>query len=147
MFLGEYSHSIDEKGRLTVPARYRQLLAQGAYITAGFDHNLMVLLPATFDAMKKKVAQMSFTNPHVRELNRFLFSNAELVEPDGSGRILVPQFLRDEIQLNGEVRVVGAGSYFEIWSLERWKTQLEQAHKTQDNAQYFADLDLFANET
>ena len=147
MFLGEYTHSIDEKGRLTVPARYRQLLAQGVYITSGFDHNLMGLLPATFDAMKAKVAQMSFTNPHVRELNRFLFSSAERLEPDGSGRVLIPQFLRDDIQINGEVRVVGAGNYFEIWSPDRWKKQVELAHNAQDNAQYFADLDLFANES
>ena len=146
MFLGEYSHSIDEKGRLTIPARYRQLLAQGAYITQGFDHNLMVLRPATFDSMKKKVSEMSFTKPQVRELNRFLFSRAELIEPDGSGRILIPQFLRDWIKLDGEAMVVGAGSYFEIWPPAIWKKQIEHTQESKDNAGYFADLDLFANE-
>lgn len=147
MFLGEYTHSIDEKGRLTVPARYRQLLAEGGYITQGFDHNLMVLRTPTFEAMVRRLTQMSFTNSSVRELSRVLFSRAEKIEPDGSGRILIPQFLREEVKLAGDVNVVGAGNYFEIWSPELWNGQKTHLNKAQDNAQYFANLDLFANES
>lgn len=147
MFLGEYSHSIDDKGRLTVPARYRQLLAEGGYITQGFDHNLMVLRTPTFEAMVKRLTEMSFTNSNVRELSRVLFARAERIEPDGSGRILIPQFLRERVNLDGDARVVGVGNYFEIWSLELWSKQMDHLNKTQDNAQYFADLDLFANES
>ena len=147
MFLGEYHHSIDDKNRLTVPARYRQLLAEGGYITQGFDHNLMVLRLPTFEAMTRRLNQMSFTNTRVRELNRMLFGRAERVEPDGSGRILIPQFLREKYNLNSEVMVIGVGNYFEIWHPERWAQQNETLNKAQDNAQYFADLDLFAAES
>ncbi|MGH2583247.1 MAG: division/cell wall cluster transcriptional repressor MraZ [Anaerolineales bacterium] len=147
MFLGEYRHSIDDKSRLTVPARYRQLLAEGGYITQGFDHNLMVLRTQTFEAMIRRLNQMSFTNAHVRELSRLLFGRAERVEPDGSGRILIPQFLREKVNLDGEVTVIGAGNYFEIWQPELWAKQNETLNKAQDNAQYFADLDLFAAES
>lgn len=147
MFLGEYQHAIDKKGRLTIPARYRQLLAEGAYITQGFDRNLMVLRIAAFEAMSGKVNQMSLTNSSARELRRILFSKAERVEPDKSGRILIPAFLRQEIGLDGEVMVVGVGNYFEIWSSASWQTQMKQLREAQNNAEYFAELELFADES
>lgn len=146
MFLGEYQHAIDEKGRLTVPARYRQLLAEGGYITQGFDRNLMVLRVPAFEQMSRKVNQMSLTNPSARELRRLLFSQAQLVEPDKSGRILIPQFLREEAGLDSEVMVVGVGNYFEIWPTTTWHKQMDNLRKAQDNAAYFAELDLFADE-
>jgi len=147
MFLGEYQHSIDKKGRLTVPARYRQLLAEGGIITQGFDRNLMVLRIAAFEAMSAKVNQMSLTNSSVRELRRVLFSRAERIEPDKSGRILLPSFLRQELSLDGEVMVVGVGAYFEIWSPSTWQRQMKQLQEAQENAEYFAELDLFTDES
>ena len=147
MFLGEYQHAIDKKGRLTVPARYRQLLAEGAYITQGFDRNLMVLRIAAFEAMTGKVNQMSLTNSGARKLRRVLFSRAERIEPDKSGRILIPSFLREAIGLDGEVMVVGVGNYFEIWSPATWQTQMKHLREAQNNAEYFAELDLFADES
>jgi len=146
MFLGEYLHAIDEKGRLTVPARYRQLLAEGGYITRGFDRNLMVLRIATFEELSRKINKMSITQPNARELRRIVFSQAELIQPDKSGRVLIPQFLRDTMGLDGEVRVVGMGAYFEIWTPDAWQTQMTQLHEAQDNASYFAELELFADE-
>lgn len=147
MFLGEYRHSMDEKGRLTVPARYRQLLAEGGYITEGIDRNLVVLQKETFERVGKAVTQLSFTDSGVREFGRLFFSRAERIEPDGSGRILVPQFLRDKHSLNGEVVVVGAGTYFEIWSPADWSQQAEHLDKAQENADYFAKLNLFLNQS
>ncbi|MDA1329973.1 MAG: division/cell wall cluster transcriptional repressor MraZ [Chloroflexi bacterium] len=144
--MGEYLHSIDEKGRLTVPARYRQLLAEGGYITHGFDQNLMVLRSGSFEQMSSKVNQMSLTKQSARELRRLLFSQAQFIEPDKSGRILIPQFLRDEMGLNGEAQVVGVGAYFEIWTQPVWKKQMAAMRDAQANAQYFEDLDLFADE-
>lgn len=147
MFLGEYRHAIDEKGRITIPARYRQLLAEGAYITQGFDRNLMVLRIAAFENMSRKVNEMSLTHPGARELRRVLFSQAERVEPDKSGRILIPQFLRQEVGLDGEATVVGVGTYFEIWSAANWEKQKRHLAQAQDNAAYFSELDLFADES
>lgn len=141
MFLGRYEHSIDEKGRLTIPARYRELLEEGAYVTQGFDHNLIVHPVASFEEMFTKVNQLAFTDPVARQLKRYIFSTAERCEIDKAGRILLPQFLRDMAHLNGSVVLVGAGAYFEIWSPSSWSLQNETLQDT-DATQRFAALSL-----
>ncbi|MEX1247375.1 MAG: division/cell wall cluster transcriptional repressor MraZ [Anaerolineales bacterium] len=148
MFLGEYRHSVDDKGRLTVPFRYRQLLEDGGgYITEGIDPNLLVWQKDTFERMAQAIQALSFTDKEVREFGRLFFSSADRVQPDGSGRILVPQFLRDKHSLNGEVVLVGAGLYFEVWSPAEWVKQTEKLGKVQENADYFAKLNLFLKQS
>jgi MraZ protein len=147
MFLGQYRHAIDDKGRLMVPARYRPLLEQGAYVTQGFDHNLIVLRPKVFESMSHNVRQLSVTDPKMREYSRQFHANAEFVELDKTGRILLPQFLRGENSLDGEAVLVGAGSYFEVWLPSLWDQQRAHLRSTQDNAQYFAELNLTADES
>lgn len=142
MFLGEYRHTLDDKGRLTVPARYRQLLAEGGYITQGFDRNLMVLREHSFEAMAERLNRQNITDSSVRELRRVLFSQAELVQPDKSGRILVPQIMRERHGLDGELVIVGGGTYFEIWTPQRWAAQSEHLDEASDNANYFDKLEL-----
>lgn len=147
MFLGQYQHSIDNKGRLTIPARYRELLdAEGAYVTQGFDHNLMVLTVSQFNQWAERVRQMSVTDPRTRELKRLLYGGAERVEVDRAGRILIPQFLRTNVGLDGEAIVVGVGDYFEIWSPEKWAEQLLRLQEAETDAQRFMDLDLSARQ-
>ncbi|MCW5874546.1 MAG: division/cell wall cluster transcriptional repressor MraZ [Anaerolineales bacterium] len=148
MFLGEYTHTIDEKGRLTVPARFRQLLeADGGYVTRGLDGNLTVMRRVVFENMRRNLETQSVTNPKVRDLARLLFGQAELQKPDGSGRILIPQFLRDEFQLNGEVALVGIGHSFEIWPLARWSGKKQALTKLHEDGAQFADIPLIANES
>ncbi len=142
MFLGQYRHNIDEKGRLTIPARFRELLTGGAYVTQGFDKNLMVLTAPTFQAISKRVNQMSITDSNARELRRLLFSTANYISPDKIGRILLPQFLRELSELDGEVVLAGVGDYFEIWSVTSWDTQFEKIKDTEANAQRFEGLSL-----
>ena len=146
MFLGQYRHNIDEKGRLTIPARFRELLADGAYITQGFDQNLMVLRTATFEYISKRVNQNSMTDQVTRELARLLFSTAERAETDKNGRILIPQFLRLAANLDGEAVLAGVGDYFEIWAPDGWEQQIARMHDTEANAGRFAALDLSASE-
>ena len=147
MFLGQYQHNIDEKGRLTIPARYRDLLAaQGAYVTLGFDHYLMVLTVPSFEQVSMRVNRMSMTDPRARLLKRLIFSNAELVAVDKAGRILIPQFLREAVHLDSEAVVVGAGGYFEIWSPEFWSGQTNLMQDTEKDALSFMDLDLSLGE-
>ena len=146
MFLGEFNHSIDDKGRITIPALYRHLLEGGAYITHGFDSNLMVLRTATFEKLSLRVNQMNLTDPSVRELRRLLFSRAQKITPDASGRILIPHFLRENVGLNGEIVLIGGGSYFELWSQSNWKLQSEQLKDAQKNSRYFMDLELFTED-
>lgn len=144
MFLGQYRHNIDTKGRLTVPARFRELLGEGAYITMGFDNNLMVLTTGAFEAVQKRISQTPFTDPNARLLRRLLFSDADRVEPDKNGRILLPGFLREKTALVEEAVLVGVGDYFEIWAPEEWERQSANLGDTSANAQRFIGLELTA---
>jgi MraZ protein len=143
MFLGRFYHTLDEKGRLTIPARFRDLLLpDGAYIMQGFDENLWVLPTAAFEVLSREVNQKSITDPNSRLLRRLVFSTADRLELDRAGRILIPQFLRQAASLETDVVVVGAGRYFEIWSPGAWEIQDEQLQDAQANAQRFAAFDL-----
>jgi MraZ protein len=143
MFLGRYHHTVDEKGRLTVPARFRDLLAaEGAYLTQGFDQNLNVYPIPIFERISTRINRQSMTDPSSRVLRRLMFSNAELVSMDKAGRILIPQFLRDEVNLDGEAVIVGMGDYFEIWSPEQWSSQTAMMEESEPLAVRFMDLDL-----
>jgi MraZ protein len=142
MFLGQYRHNIDDKGRLTIPARFRELLAEGAYVLRGFDQNLMVLTPPAFEAFAHRANQMSITDPKARELKRLLFSTAERVEPDKSGRILLPQYLREMVGLEGEVVLSGAGDHFEIWQPTAWNPQMDLLQDPEASTQRFTEYDL-----
>ena len=142
MFMGQYQHSLDKKGRLTVPVRYRELLEDSAYITQGFDRNLMVWSVSAFEKITKRVAGESITDPNTRLLHRFIFSSGEQVEVDGAGRILIPGFLRQVAELDTEVIVVGVGTYFELWSPELWAQQLALLRDVEANAQRFVAFDI-----
>jgi MraZ protein len=142
MFLGQYTHSIDTKGRLTVPSRFRELLEGGAYISQGFELNLMVLTTTAFEQISARVNGMSLTDPNARQLKRLIFATADRVEVDGSGRIRIPQFLRDMAGLDGDAVIVGAGDYFEIWSPRAWQPKATELQDTEANAQRFATLEL-----
>jgi MraZ protein len=146
MFLGQFHHNLDEKGRLTIPARYRDLLlASGAYVLRGFDNNLIVLPSPNFDALAQRLNRLSLTHPDQRALQRRIFSGATQLEFDKAGRILLPQFLRDAAQLVDEVIVVGNGVYFELWSPEMWRLQEEQFLDEDSSAERFAAYDLTSN--
>lgn len=141
MFLGRFYHSIDDKGRLMVPARFRAYLTpDGVYVMQGFERNLMVFPARTFEAVSQKIQSMTFTEPTARLLRRLIYSTANHVEIDRVGRLLIPQFLRDAANLDVGVIVVGNGDYFEIWSPEAWDEQDRELRDVQSNATRFADL-------
>ncbi|NMB56021.1 MAG: division/cell wall cluster transcriptional repressor MraZ [Leptolinea sp.] len=142
MFLGQYEHSIDDKGRLTIPARYRELLFEGAFITEGFDQNLMVLTSSAFTTISDRVNRMSMTDPTVRDLKRMMFSRANQAEIDKAGRMLIPAFLRERAQLKTDVVIAGMGDYFEIWSSENWLIQNQPLPDSEASSKRFAAFDL-----
>jgi len=142
MFLGQYRHNIDEKGRLTIPARFRDLLVDGAFMTQGFDHNLRLLTEAAFTSLYQKLSQLNTADSVTRELRRLLFANASQVEIDRIGRILIPQFLRDTAGLSNEAVIVGVGESIEIWSPEFWEKQALQFGDLESDPQRFAGIDL-----
>jgi MraZ protein len=144
MFLGEYRHSIDNKDRLTIPARYRDLLDEGAFILRGLDNNLMVLTSKAFEAISKRIFQMSMTDPLARKLRRLIIGSASRVDIDKAGRILIPDFLCKKAGINceHEAVLVGQGNYFEIWSSEEWANQLQELDEAEANNERFKVLDL-----
>jgi len=145
MFLGQFQHSLDEKGRLMIPARYRELLAAGAFITQGFDKCLMVMTEVYFQQVYDRINAMNLADPTARLLRRLILSNAYSVEVDKVGRILVPQNLRQVVELNGEAIVAGQGDYFEVWTPAAWNQQMDQLQDVETNNQRFATLDLSKN--
>jgi MraZ protein len=142
MFLGQYQHNLDEKGRLMIPARYRELLAAGAFITQGFDKCLMVMTDVYFAQVYDRINSMNLADPTARLLRRLILSNAYAVEVDKVGRILIPGNLRSVIELNGEAIVAGQGDYFEVWNPADWNMQMDQLQDIETNNQRFATLDL-----
>jgi MraZ protein len=142
MFLGQYQHSLDEKGRLTIPARFRETLEGGAYITQGFDRCLMVMTASYFDQVYQRMNAMNLADPNVRLLRRQILSNAFSVEADKVGRILMPQKLREFIGLDSEAIIAGQGDYFEIWNPTLWDEQVARIQDTETNNQRFSALDL-----
>ncbi len=142
MFLGQYQHSIDEKGRLMIPARYRELLAGGAFITQGFDKCLMVMTEDYFKVVYERINAMNLADPTARLLRRLILSNAYSVEVDKVGRILVPGNLRQVISLESESIIAGQGEYFEVWTPAEWAAQMTQISDTEANNQRFSTLDL-----
>ena len=146
MFLGQFQHNLDDKGRLMIPARYRDLLAAGAYITQGFDKCLMVMTDAYFSEVYQRINSMNMADATARMLRRLILSNAYPVEVDKVGRILVPQNLRQFLGIeSGELTVAGQGDYFEVWTPAEWKTQMDKLQDVEANEQRFSTLDLSKN--
>jgi len=143
MFLGQFQHNLDDKGRLMIPARYRDLLAAGAYITQGFDKCLMVMTDTYFQQVYERINAMNLADASARMLRRLILANAYSVEVDKVGRILVPQNLRAFLGIeNGELTVAGQGDYFEVWTPAEWKTQMDNLQDVEANEQRFSTLDL-----
>ena len=143
MFLGQFQHNLDDKGRLMIPARYRELLAAGAYITQGFDRCLMVMTDLHFRQVYDRINTMNPTDTSTRLLRRLILSNAYPVEVDKVGRILVPHNLREFLGIaNGELIVAGQGDYFEVWTPADWQLQMDNLQDVEANEQRFAALDL-----
>jgi len=146
MFLGQFQHNLDDKGRLMIPARYRDLLAAGAFITQGFDKCLMVMNDAYFKEVYERINSMNMADASARMLRRLILSNAYPVEVDKVGRILVPQNLRSFLGIeSGELAVAGQGDYFEVWTPADWKTQMDKLQDVEANEQRFSTLDLSKN--
>ena len=125
MFLGEFEHSIDDKGRVAIPARFREELGEGMVLTRGFDLCLQAFPRHVWQQLAQKVSSLSLGHLEARNLRRMLFSNAAEVEVDRQGRILVPQNLREYAGISEQVVITGMDTYFELWSSERWRTVMD----------------------
>jgi len=142
MFLNQYQHSFDDKGRLTIPSKFRELPEEGGFAIQGLDRNLMVLPPTVFQVLYERIMNLNLADPSARMLRRRILGNALRVTPDSAGRILLTQNLKDYATLKTEVVFVGQGDYFEIWAPDLWKEQEVIVNDAETNAQRFAALDL-----
>ena len=120
MFMGEYNHTIDAKGRLIIPSRFREQLGEEFVVTAGLDGCLFVYGNEEWKSFEEKLRALPVSNPEARKFSRFFLASASLCEVDRQGRILIPAKLRAMAGLEKEVVLAGVGSRIEIWDKERW---------------------------
>lgn len=121
MFLGEYQHTLDAKGRVSLPARFRNQLAGSVTVAKGLDHSLYVFAPDSYDRFMTDLLGKSDFNPKVREVRRFFASGAMEVDLDGAGRVSLSPKLREWARLKKEVVVIGSGDRIELWDADEWE--------------------------
>lgn len=121
MFMGRYNHTIDPKGRLSIPSKYRETLGEEFVVSKGMDGCLFVYANEDWKAFEEKLASLPLINTEARAFARFFLSGAQYVTLDKQGRILMPQDLREFAGLEKDVVLAGMGGRIEIWSLENWE--------------------------
>lgn len=124
MFMGEYSHTIDAKGRIIVPAKFRDNLGDNFVITKGLDNCLFVYTSDDWFKFEEKLRALPLTNKDARKFTRFFLAGAAEMEVDKQGRILIPSVLREFASLDRDVVFVGVGSRIEIWDKTRWNESI-----------------------
>lgn len=122
MFMSEYNHTVDTKGRLIVPSKFRDQLGDEFVVTKGMDGCLFVYANEDWNAFEQKLTSLPLINKEARKFARFFLAGAAQVEVDKQGRILLPSNLRDFAGLEKDVVLVGVGSRIEIWSRENWES-------------------------
>ena len=121
MFMSEYNHTVDTKGRLIVPSKFREQLGDEFVVTKGMDGCLFVYANDDWSAFEQKLTSLPLINKEARKFARFFLAGAAQVEVDKQGRILLPANLREFAGLEKDVVLVGVGSRIEIWSRENWE--------------------------
>lgn len=141
MFMGEYNHTIDVKGRLIVPSKFREQLGDEFVVTKGLDGCLFVYSLEEWKNIEEKFKQVPLTTKDARKFSRFFFAGAATCEVDKQGRILIPPVLREFAELNKEIVSVGVLSRIEIWSKQRW-SESNEYEDMDEIAEHMADLGL-----
>lgn len=121
MFMGEYNHTIDAKGRLIIPAKFRDVLGDEFVVTKGMDGCLFVFDNSEWQVFAEKLRSLPMIDKEVRQFTRFFLAGAASVEVDKQGRILLPSVLRDFAGITKDTVLIGVGSRIEIWSKDRWE--------------------------
>lgn len=127
MFLGTYEHTMDAKGRVVMPRKFRDLLEAGCVITKGREHCLAVYPPEAWEQEYERVNSAPSTDTNARLYRRSLFAGASDVVPDKQGRIPVPENLRVWAQMEKDITVVGSGEVVEIWASDVWAAEEAKA--------------------
>lgn len=120
MFMGEFNHTIDSKGRLIIPSRFRDELGEGFVLTRGLDGCLSIYSQESWTEFEQKLSKLPLASKDARTFTRFFVSGATVCELDKQGRILVPATLREYADLEKDVILAGNLDRIEVWSKERW---------------------------
>lgn len=143
MFMGEYLHTIDSKGRLIIPAKFRDGLGDRFVVTKGLDNCLFVYPSEEWKVLEQKLKALPFTNKDARAFVRFFFSGATECELDKQGRVVLPATLRNYAKLEKEVVVIGVSSRVEIWSKAIWEEYCQEAENDYEEiAEKIVDLNI-----
>ena len=130
MFMGEYQHTLDGKGRLILPAKIREGLGETFIATRGLDDCLFIYPRTEWSALEAKLHQLPLVKPEARAFSRYIFSGAAELEADKQGRVLLPPNLREYAKLEKDVVVIGVATRVEIWSKESWARYNERMGPT-----------------
>lgn len=133
MLLGEYKHSIDSKGRIALPSKFRAKLKEGAIITRGLDHCLFVFGMKEWEKLAEKLTALPLAQANSRAFARLMLAGASDVEFDGQGRILIPDYLREYAGLSKSAVVAGVMNRLEIWDQETWARYKSKTESASDD--------------
>ncbi|MGF7046146.1 MraZ protein [Paenibacillus sp. DS2015] len=143
MFMGEYQHSIDDKGRIIIPVKFRDLLGTSFVVTRGLDQCLFAYPKEEWAVMEQKLKSLSLMKSDARAFTRFFFSGATECEWDKQGRVNLPGNLREYAKLEKDCIVLGVSNRMEIWSKNMWNEYFQQSEQTfNDIAEKLVDLNF-----
>ncbi|HIQ98421.1 MraZ protein [Catenibacillus scindens] len=143
MFIGEYNHTIDSKGRLIVPSKFREALGDEFVVTKGLDGCLFVYPMEEWTAFTDKLKELPLTKKDARQFSRFFLAGAASCEVDKQGRILIPAVLREFAGLEKDAVLVGVSSRIEIWSRSNWEKISDVDIEDMDNiAEHMEDIGI-----
>jgi len=133
MFIGEYQHAVDDKGRLAIPVKFRKKLVRGAVVTRGLDNCLFVYTAEEWKKLARRLSELPFSQANTRAFARLMLAGAMDVEIDGQGRVVLPEYLRQYAKIGKEVVVAGLYSRLEIWDKATWETYKVQTEKNSND--------------
>lgn len=141
MFIGEYHHNIDDKGRLAVPVKFRSELAKGAVVTRGLDHCLFLYTKDEWEKLAAKLAQLPISQANTRAFARLMLAGAMDVDVDKQGRVILPDYLRKYATIKKKVVVAGLYNRMELWDAQAWeKYKLGTERNSGDIAEALGEL-------
>ncbi len=142
MFIGEYTYSIDQKGRVALPAKFRNKLASGCVVTRGLDKSLFIYPMDEWQKIAEKLASLPLTSAKARAFARLMLAGAMDLELDKQGRITIPGYLREFASIENSVVVAGLFDRLEVWSENSWKEYRQKTEKDEEFAENLTDLGI-----
>lgn len=141
MFIGEYSHTIDDKGRISVPVKFRADLASGCVLTRGLDGCLWIYTESEWNKIADGISNLPITQKNARSFSRFILSGAMDLKLDRAGRINIPKYLSEYADIRNKVVVTGMHNRLELWASEKWsKFKEEMENNSEEVAENLSDL-------